>query len=327
MSPDENFSWPGPQPAVSFPPPAPPRPRRSVVPLGFAVTMLFVQFLLIGGAVLAWRVWIDPPYKPHLVEARGDLSAEEKATIELYNKTHSSVVHVTTLTDATDDNGLQVRAVPLGTGSGFVWNDAGFIVTNFHVVMRPDADRGADPAHSISSNVQVTLDDQSTYKAKVWGTYPDKDLAVLKIEAPRRKVPAVDVGKSSDLQVGQKVFAIGNPYGLDQTLTTGIVSALGREMESVTRRPIRNVIQTDAAINPGNSGGPLFDSAGRLIGVNTAIISKSGAFSGIGFALPVDEVRRVVDQLIEHKKITRAPASASRSPRTNWHSAWESTAC
>jgi S1-C subfamily serine protease len=296
-------------------PPAPPsRPRRSVVPLSFAVAMQFLQLVLIGGGLLVWRYWIDPAYKPHLVEARGKLADEEKSTIELYNKTHSSVVHVTTLTDATDEDGQQLLAVPLGTGSGFVWSDKGYIVTNFHVVMRPDADRGADPARSVSSNVQVTLDDQVTYKAKVWATYPDKDLAVLKIDAPRAKLPPVDVGTSSDLQVGQKVFAIGNPYGLDQTLTTGVVSALGREMESVNKRPIRNVIQTDAPINPGNSGGPLFDSSGRLIGVNTAIISKSGGFVGIGFALPVDDVRRVVEQLIENRKITRAGLGIQIAP-------------
>jgi S1-C subfamily serine protease len=134
---------------------------------------------------------------------------------------------------------------------------------------------------------------------------PDKDLAVLKIDAPANRLPAIPVGTSKDLQVGQSVFAIGNPFGLDQSLTTGVISALGREIESVTRRPIQGVIQTDAAINPGNSGGPLLDSAGRLIGVNTAIYSPSGASAGIGFAIPVDTVNRIVPELIRYGKVTR----------------------
>jgi S1-C subfamily serine protease len=151
----------------------------------------------------------------------------------------------------------------------------------------------------------VTLADGSSYKASLVGSYPDKDLAVLRIDAPKAKLRPIPVGRSGDLQVGQKTFAIGNPFGLDQTLTTGVISALGREIESVTKRPIQNVIQTDAAINPGNSGGPLLDSAGRVIGVNTAIYSPSGASSGIGFAIPVDEVNRVVPQLIKAGKVTR----------------------
>jgi S1-C subfamily serine protease len=152
---------------------------------------------------------------------------------------------------------------------------------------------------------EVTLADQSTWPGRVVGVYPDKDLAVLKIDAPESRLHPIPVGTSNDLRVGQKVFAIGNPFGLDQTLTTGVISAVGREIESVTRRPIKGVIQTDAAINPGNSGGPLLDSAGRLIGVNTAISSPSGASAGIGFAIPVDEVNRVVPQLIRDGKITR----------------------
>jgi S1-C subfamily serine protease len=137
------------------------------------------------------------------------------------------------------------------------------------------------------------------------GAAPDKDLAVLRIDAPANKLRAIPVGTSKDLQVGQSVFAIGNPFGLDQSLTTGVISALGREIESVTRRPIQGVIQTDAAINPGNSGGPLLDSAGRLIGVNTAIYSPSGASAGIGFAIPVDTVNRIVPELIRSGKVTR----------------------
>ncbi|MBW8847919.1 MAG: trypsin-like peptidase domain-containing protein [Burkholderiales bacterium] len=146
------------------------------------------------------------------------------------------------------------------------------------------------------------------------GAYPDRDIAVLRIEAPHDKLPAISVGASRDLQVGQKVYAIGNPFGLDQTLTTGIVSALNREIESVTRRTIKGAIQTDAAINPGNSGGPLLDSAGRLIGVNTAIYSPSGASAGIGFAIPVDEVNRIVPRLIRDGRFIRPALGVTSGP-------------
>jgi S1-C subfamily serine protease len=266
--------------------------------------LLAVQLVIVLGALAGFIYWFDRPYTPRAVEARGDLALDEQSIIKLYDSVRPSVVHVTTL-GAPDGDVDNPRTVPLGTGSGFVWSDKGFIVTNFHVVQQPHADPRADVSHSVAEDVRVTLDDHSTYKATVWGVFPDKDLAVLKIEAPKSKLPPIALGKSSDLHVGQKTFAIGNPFGLDQTLTTGIISALGREMESVNGRPIRNVIQTDAAINPGNSGGPLLDSAGRLIGINTAIISRSGSSAGIGFALPIDDVRRVVDQLIESRKITR----------------------
>jgi S1-C subfamily serine protease len=144
----------------------------------------------------------------------------------------------------------------------------------------------------------VKLADKSIWRAELVGAAPDKDLAVLSIKAPASRLRPILVGESHNLQVGQKTFAIGNPYGLDHSLTTGVVSALGRDIESVTRQTIKDTIQTDAAINPGNSGGPLLDSAGRLIGVNTAIYSPSGAYAGIGFAIPVDEVNRVVPRLI-----------------------------
>jgi len=182
--------------------------------------------------------------------------------------------------------------VPQGTGSGFLWDRQGHVVTNFHVL------QGSD------SSV-VTLSDQTNWKATVVGVEPDKDLAVLRISAPAEKLTPILVGTSKGLQVGQKVFAIGNPFGLDETLTTGIVSALGRTIEAVTGRKIQDVIQTDAAINPGNSGGPLLDSAGRLIGVNTQIASPSGASAGIGFAVPVDTVNAVVPELIAHGRIVR----------------------
>jgi S1-C subfamily serine protease len=161
---------------------------------------------------------------------------------------------------------------------------------------------------------QITFADQSVFQARLVGFFADKDLAVLKVDAPKGKLKPLPLGRSDDLQVGQKVYAIGNPFGLDQTLTTGIISALGREIDSVNKRPIKNVIQSDAAINPGNSGGPLLDSAGLLIGVNTAIYSTSGVSAGIGFAIPVDEVNRVVPELIKHGKVTKPGLGVTLAP-------------
>jgi S1-C subfamily serine protease len=226
------------------------------------------------------------------VAARGDLADDEKSTIALFRAASPSVVHITTLATVTDFYRFDVQQIPQGTGSGFVWDEAGHIVTNFHVI------RDADAA-------QVTLSDQTTLKARYVGGSQDKDLAVLRVEAPRGRLKPLPIGTSRDLAVGQRTFAIGNPFGLDQTLTTGIVSALGREIRSQNDRAIRDVIQTDAAINPGNSGGPLLDSSGRLIGVNTAIFSPSGAYAGIGFAIPVDTVSWVVPELIAHRRVIR----------------------
>ena len=173
-----------------------------------------------------------------------------------------------------------------------IMDENGHIVTNFHVIQNAQA-------------ADVTLADRSTWKAKLVGYEADKDLAVLEIDAPKRLLRPIVVGTSADLEVGQKVFAIGNPFGFDHTLTTGVISGLGREIESVTGRPIQGVIQTDAAINPGNSGGPLLDSSGRLIGINTAIVSPSGAYAGIGFAVPVDFVNRMVPQIIKYGKVIK----------------------
>ena len=223
--------------------------------------------------------------------ARGDLASDEKATIELFREASPSVVFITSL--ARSRSGLfQIAEVPQGEGSGFVWDAQGHVVTNFHVI------QGA-------SSARVTLADGSTWTASFVGGAPDRDLAVLQIFPTGKTLKPILVGTSKDLLVGQKVFAIGNPFGLDQSLSTGIVSALGRSIESVTGRQIGGVIQTDAAINPGNSGGPLLDSAGRLIGVNTAIASTSGSSAGIGFAVPVDTVNQVVPQLIQHGRVIR----------------------
>ena len=229
---------------------------------------------------------------PRAITPRGALAADEQAHIDIFKKTSPSVVHITSLAAQRDMFSTRVQQVPSGTGTGFVWDNGGHIVTNFHVI------QGANGA-------KVTLADQSTWDASLVGFFPDRDLAVLRIEAPKEKLPPIALGTSRELQVGQRVYAIGNPFGLDQTLTTGIVSALGREIESFNQRTIRGVIQTDAAINPGNSGGPLLDSAGRLIGVNTQIASPSGASAGIGFAIPADEVNRIVPRLIRDGRFVR----------------------
>jgi S1-C subfamily serine protease len=213
------------------------------------------------------------------------LASDETSTIELFRAVGPSVVYITGMTVQQDCFYCRALEIPQGTGTGFVWDENGYIVTNYHVV--------AD-----AQTVQISLADQSTWEGRLVGTDPDKDVAVLKIDAPRRLLPPIPMGTSQNLQVGQKVFAIGNPFGFDQTLTTGIISGLGREITGATNRPIQGVIQTDAAINPGNSGGPLLDSAGRVIGMNAAILSPSGAYAGIGFAVPIDAVNVIVPRLI-----------------------------
>jgi S1-C subfamily serine protease len=235
---------------------------------------------------------------PRAVAPRGPLAADELANVELFKRASPSVVHITSLGVQRDLFSARVQEVPRGTGTGFVWDDGGHIVTNYHVI------DGASAA-------RVTLADQTSFDAKLVGAFPDRDLAVLRIDAPKAKLPPIAVGSSRDLLVGQRVYAIGNPFGLDQTLTTGLISALNREIESFNDRTIRGVIQTDAAINPGNSGGPLLDSAGRLIGVNTQIASPSGASAGIGFAIPVDEVNRIVPRLIRDGRFVRPALGVS----------------
>jgi len=263
--------------------------------------MLLIALIVV---LLFWQIkpWLfdvrDENAQPRTVTPRGELAADETSTIELFRRVSPSVVYITSKTVRRDFFSFNAMEVPQGTGSGFVWDANGYVVTNFHVIKDAQA-------------ADVTLADHSTYKARLVGVAPDKDLAVLKIDVPKALVPAIAVGTSSDLEVGQKVFAIGNPFGFDQTLTTGVISGLGREIESVTRRPIEGVIQTDAAINPGNSGGPLLDSSGRLIGINTAIFSPSGAYAGIGFAVPVDVVNRLVPQIIRDGRVRRAGLGVS----------------
>ena len=226
------------------------------------------------------------------VEEQTTLNREELSTIKLFENASPSVAFITTTNVRRDYWTMNVTEVPRGTGSAFIWDKSGHIITNYHVI------QGADKA-------TVTLADRSTWEAELIGAAPEKDLAVLKIDAPKAVLLPILKGNSTNLLVGQSVYAIGNPFGLDQTLTTGIISALGREIKSVSGVPIKDVIQTDAAINPGNSGGPLLNSSGELIGVNTAIYSPSGAYAGIGFSIPVEVVSWVVPDLIKFGKINR----------------------
>lgn len=237
--------------------------------------------------------YAGPEGRPRLVAQEPvAFSADERATIAVFEKAARSVVFIASSAIRRRPWSLNLFEVPQGAGTGFVWSREGHIVTNFHVVYRADA-------------ITVTMADGSDYEARVVGIDPDHDLAVLQILASRDQLVPIEVGSSQNLRVGQKVLAIGNPFGLDHTLTTGVVSALGRTIKSLTDRTIEGVIQTDAAINPGNSGGPLLDSAGRLIGINTQIVSPSGVFAGIGFAVPVDTINRIVPELIKHGRVIR----------------------
>jgi len=281
-------------PFVETPPRRQPPPPRSHTPLLLAILL----GLIVGWAMyrLADDWMARKAAVPRVVTPRGELAADEAATIAIFENASPSVVFITSVALQSRFFGLDVTRIPQGTGSGFVWDQQGHIVTNYHVV----AGAANGPV-----TFEVALADGTTSRGEVIGVSPENDLAVLRISVPASKLRPIPIGTSADLQVGQKVFAIGNPFGLDQTLTTGIVSALGRQIPSLNNRVIKDVIQTDAAINPGNSGGPLLDSAGRLIGVNTAIYSPSGASAGIGFAIPVDTVNRVVPELIAHGRVVR----------------------
>jgi S1-C subfamily serine protease len=266
--------------------------------------------LVIAGALLTWAVpgiWSERASAqpvPRPVAPRGTLLPAEQSTIKLFETARPSVVYITTQTRVIDTWTRNMFNIPRGSGSGFIWDDRGHVVTNNHVVA------GA-------SGAQVTLSDGRDVAASLVGVSPAHDLAVLRIDV--ETVPAaLPIGASNDLRVGQATFAIGNPFGLDWTLTTGIISALDRSLPAEDGRTlIEHLIQTDAAINPGNSGGPLLDSAGRLIGVNTLIFSPSGASAGVGFAVPVDTVNRVVPQLIATGKYVRPVLGIEADERLN----------
>jgi S1-C subfamily serine protease len=264
-----------------------------------SVLMLLNVALLVGVAWLMWsfdqRVALEASGIPRAVSERGALPSEEETTVQIFERVKSSVVYITTLAHRPVRRhffGLDVERVQQGRGSGIVWDKRGHIVTNFHVI--------ADAEEAV-----VTFADGSEWTAQLVGHTPDHDLAVLQVDAPEEHLSPIPIGTSRDLRVGQQALVIGNPFGLDQTLTTGVISALDREIDAMSDRTIYGVIQTDAAVNPGNSGGPLLDSSGLLVGVNTAIHSPSGDYTGIGFAVPVDTVNRIVPQLIRYGRAAR----------------------
>ncbi|OUU20544.1 MAG: hypothetical protein CBC13_10655 [Planctomycetia bacterium TMED53] len=227
------------------------------------------------------------------VTPRGPLASEEDRLVQLFEGAAPTVVNVRAQQQVNQLFGGEAFQRIAGTGTGFIWDLDGHVVTNYHVVARG------------SGGVSVAFSDGTTSPAKIVGYSRAKDLAVLKVEEIPEGLELIPVGTSDDLRVGQFVHAIGNPFGLDQSLSRGVISALGREIQSLQGTTIHDVIQTDAAVNPGNSGGPLLDSQGRLIGVNTAIISPTGAHAGISFAIPVDTVTRTVPDLIEHGEVQR----------------------
>ena len=223
---------------------------------------------------------------PVLAPSPGARTEDERNTIAVFRTAAQSTVFVTQTRIVEDYFAGTLQEVPAGSGSGFVWDDQGTIVTNFHVV---------DGAR----NVTVTFHDQQTFEAKVVGLEARKDIAVLRVVAPAKLLVPIHVAKGEQVEVGQKAIAIGNPFGLDHTLTTGVISAIGRQVQGAGGVSIRDMIQTDAAINPGNSGGPLLDSSGKLIGMNTMIFSKSGGSAGIGFAVPIGTISRIVPQILK----------------------------
>jgi S1-C subfamily serine protease len=280
--------------------PASPRALRLSV-----LVLVVVNLMLLAAVASLFLMQSAPVAEPRTITPRGDLAADERATIELFRNAREAVVFISTRQRVADFWTRNVYSVPRGSGSGLVWDAAGHIVTNYHVI------EGA-------SEAQIQLADGRQFAATLVGASPEHDLAVLKIGGVGFTAPArVPIGTSGDLQVGQNVFAIGNPFGLDWTLTKGIVSALDRSLPNESGPDIRHLIQTDAAINPGNSGGPLLDSAGRLIGINTAIYSPSGASAGISFAVPVDTVMRVVPQLIANGRYTRASLGVESDEELN----------
>lgn len=252
-----------------------------------ALRLVVIALAAYGAWYLSQDMWraVRVDAAPRPVVARRELMPEEQSVIGLFEAAKGSVVFISTQERVVDYWTRNVMTVPRGTGSGFIWDEQGHVVTNLHVVQG-------------GSGAVVKLADGRDFEATFVGASAAHDIAVLRIQTPENAPAPIPVGTSEDVQVGQKVFAIGNPFGLDWTLTMGIVSALDRSLTGEDQRVIQHLIQTDAAINPGNSGGPLLDSAGRLIGMNTAIFSPSGANAGIGFAVPVDTINRVAPELI-----------------------------
>ena len=257
------------------------------------ITMAVVLIVLVWQLSSLFQYWLlGVTAVPRAITPRADLTQDEQSTISVFEHASPSVVFITTTQRLVNHWTRNVRRTSKGTGSGFIWDRLGHVVTNNHVIAQ-------------ASEAIVRLNDGRSYQASLVGASPQHDLAVLKINVSIDQPPPVPIGTSHDLKVGQKVYAIGNPFGLDYTLTAGVVSALDRSLNEENGVNIEHLIQTDAAINPGNSGGPLLDSAGRLIGINTAIYSPSGAYAGIGFSVPVDTVNKVIPQLIAKGRYIR----------------------
>jgi S1-C subfamily serine protease len=267
-------------------------PAFSGVFSGTFLSLVLLSLLAVcGGRSLASR--LSGEAEQRSVAPRGELGAEERATVALFEKASRAVVSITASNLYRFLGEWEPQEISEGSGSGFVWDEDGHVVTNMHVVKS-------------GRLFTVRFQDKTPYRAELVGVAPDFDLAVLEVDAPREALSPLPLGASRELQVGQRAFAIGYPFGLEQTLTTGVISGLDRKLESQGNLPIHGVIQTDAAINPGNSGGPLLDSSGRLIGVNTAIASATGANTGVGFAVPVDTVNRIVTRVINEGLVERA---------------------
>jgi len=272
--------------------------RKSVITGG----ILFLIFLLI---IQGFQIGQKPQVQPKEVLVAQPFLELEQRTIDVFERVSPSVVFITTKARRRSYFNMNVQEIPRGTGSGFIWDDQGHIVTNYHVLQEGNA-------------FEVRFSDHTEMPAEIIGLWPDKDLAVLKVASIPKGSHPVNFGSSSNLKVGQFVYAIGNPFGLDQTLTMGVVSALGRTIKSVSGRDIDDVIQTDAAINPGNSGGPLVDTSGNLVGINTMIYSPSGASAGIGFAVPSKIINRVIPQLITHGEVIRPVIGFISHPRNDY---------
>ena len=275
--------------------------------------VLALLLLLVAGA-LVFMVWQQKKqqqqpqivnYEPKPISQRPDkLGAAEQTTIDVFEKFSGAVVNVTSIHTARNRITLDVTEIPQGTGSGFIWDQQGHVVTNYHVV------QGGEKA-------SVTLNDGTSYPATIVGVAPDKDIAVLHIDAPAQKLIKLPIGESANLKVGMQVLAIGNPFGLDQTLTTGVISGLGREIKSMSGRPISDVIQTDASINPGNSGGPLIDLQGDVVGINTLVAGQAEPgvkAQGIGFAISIATAKPIADQLVATGHVTHPYIGVQQIP-------------
>jgi len=263
---------------------------------------------LFGAACSQWIYsQFDPPrasaqetpvFEALVAGPQTELTPDEQVNVAVYQQTNRSVVNINTIT--VRGTNFFFREVPSeGAGSGCVFDQRGYILTNYHVV------EGA-------RQIEVTIAGGGTYPADLVGADDVSDVAVLKIDAPPEELVPLNLGDSSSLLVGQKVFVLGNPFGLERTITTGIISSLNRTLPTRNHRTVKSIIQVDAAMNPGNSGGPLLDSRGRMIGMNTAIASKTGQNTGVGFAIPVNRIKRVVDDLIRYGKVTRPDIGIDR---------------